>query len=244
MSATLSALIIDASKANRKNLMSILRNGLGVKSVSETESPQLALHFLKEAKDINLICIDYESVNELTFDLVQKCKKLTGNGEIKFVLLANTASKEFLLEAASKGISAFILKPYNAKTIVEKIKKITTSKTERKSSRLSLLEAVNVRLMIDDLQMEGALIDISSGGCLLKSDRLGKAGIDIYDELTIRIPFDAEFVDLQSELIRVERDTSSETQKVSSAFIFKNMNQENALQFAKLWATLLRQNES
>ena len=237
-----SALIVDKSNSSRKTLVSVIRTGLGIKTINAFENTQRASHFLKDTKEVDLIFIDYDTANGETFDFVSSSKELTGNKDTKYILLSNSANKDFLLEAAKKGISSFILKPYNSKTVVEKVRKVCASKKQRRSSRLSLLEAVDLDLIINGNKLPGALVDISSGGCLLKTSLLGAFGIDIYDCIKIRIPFGSESVTLDGELIRVERDTTTDEKGISAGFIFKNMNQETVMQFAKLWSSLLKDN--
>lgn len=244
MTSSLSAIILDSNKSSRKTLLSVVRQGLGIKAANEFEQAKQAISYLQANRNTDLMFIDYDSVSDKTFELVSLSKKLKGSDNLKFVLLANSANKEFLLDAARKGISTFILKPYNSKTVVQKVKKICGSSKNRESHRLSLLEAVSVQLIANQQEVAGALVDISSGGCLVKTSRLGPIGVDIYDELMIRIPFDNETIDVPAELIRTERDLSSDAKKISAAFTYKKMEQNVALQFAKLWAALLRDNDN
>ncbi|MDX1811181.1 MAG: hypothetical protein R3240_04490, partial [Gammaproteobacteria bacterium] len=70
-----------------------------------------------------------------------------------------------------------------------------------------------------------------------------RTGIEIFDTLTLRIPFEEEYVDLSAELIRLERNLTEESKMINAGFIFKEMHKDTALQFAKLWAALLRKAE-
>ena len=243
MLSSLNALIVDNNKVNRKNLHSISRNLLGIKATEACESARDAVRIFQETEKLDIIFIDHETVNGETFNLLDEAKQKFQNKELKIILLASRASRDFLLEAASKGVSTFIVKPYNPKTIVEKVQKLYSSKAQRKSKRLSLLGAVPADIIHEDNKFDGALLDISSGGCLIQTPGFRRTGIEIFDTLTLRIPFEEEYVDLSAELIRLERNLTEESKMINAGFIFKEMHKDTALQFAKLWAALLRKAE-
>jgi len=240
MLTKLSTIVVDENKVSRKNLASLMRNSLGIKDIMACENDNLALHYIKDAKNVDLVLIDYETTNDKTFDFIEKTKSCFPENEVKFILLAKTSSKEFLLEAAGKGVSSFVLKPYNSATIVKNINSLYASKSQRKSNRLKLLEAVPAILNIEDDKFDGALIDISSGGCQIKTSGFDRKGVEIYDMCQVEIPFEDTYIILPSELIRLEKDRASDKKDVLSALIFEPLHKDNALKFAQLWASLLK----
>jgi len=240
MLTKLSTIVIDENKVSRKNLSSLLRNSLGMKDVMTFENLNLAIHYIKDAKNIDLVLIDYETTKDKTFDFIEKSKSCFPEIDIKFILLAKTSSKEFLLKAAGKGVSSFVLKPYNSATIVKNINALYASKSQRQSNRLKLLEAVPAILHFEDDQFDGALIDISSGGCQIKTSGYNRKGVEIYDSCQVEIPFDESYIILPAELIRLEKDRTSDIKEILSALIFEPLHKDNALKFAQLWASLLK----
>ncbi len=241
MFSTLSALIIDGNKVSRKNLTSISRNILGIKDITACESARAAERYFQQSPNIDLMFLDHETLNGDSFAIIDEAKKHIPKHDLKIVLLANGASKSFLLEAAGKGVSCFIVKPYTAKLVSEKIKKLFTSKAQRQSKRLSLFGAVSLTMYWRDQLFDAALMDISSGGCLVKTQGFQRKGVEILDEFVLQIPFDDEFAEIKAQLLRLERDKSEEDVAINAGFAFKEMQRDNALQFAKLWAALLRQ---
>ena len=232
----LNALIIDKNKASRKNLLSVIKNGIGIKDPRICESSAQAITLLKQNKAIDLIFVDYETVTDGFETFIISCKELLADQDAKYILLASNASKSFLVKAASLGISTFILKPFIYNTVVNKVKKISASKQQRNAKRLTLFEPLSIELIHNNQEIPAAILDISSGGCLTEAKPLGKHGLDIFSKLSIKIPFNDEHVMVTSQLIRMER---SDNENISAAFIFEGMGQDVAMQFAKLWAYLL-----
>jgi len=235
----LNALIIDNNKASRKNLLSVIKDGIGIKDPRICESSAQAVALLKQNKEIDLIFVDYETVTDGFETFINSCKNLLADQDTKYILLASNASKSFLVKAASLGISTFILKPFIYNTVVNKVKKVTASKQQRTAKRLTLLEPLSAELIYESQEISAAILDISSGGCLIETKPLGGYGLDIYSKLAIKIPHSDESVIVTSQLIRMER---ANDENISAAFIFEGMDQDNAMQFAKLWAFLLGNN--
>ena len=242
MSSSFSAIVVDDS--NDKRLLDLIKTELHITRVKKYTNSIDALNAIGEYKNITLVFIDYETTLDKTFSFVQNAIATENCEKTKFFLMASYSSKEFLLEASKNGISAFILKPYKDKKLIEKAKKLLPAVEKRKNPRLNLLEAVNARLRYKGKEITGAIEDISSTGILIVTPRLGRMGVEIYDVVTIRVEFGDEKLGVNAEVIRMEKDDSKNYKAVSSAFRFTKPNEENALQFAKFWAYILSEQKT
>ncbi|MDX1811246.1 MAG: PilZ domain-containing protein, partial [Gammaproteobacteria bacterium] len=112
-----------------------------------------------------------------------------------------------------------------------------SGKKQRKTKRLKLFNAVCAHVIFQNGKYKGSIDDISQGGCMVNLPILSNGGT-IFDECIVRIGCDEKTVDIPSELIRLERDTSIEDKKVNAAFIFKKMSAETQKKFDEIWKKL------
>jgi len=239
MFSKLSTIIIDSNKVTRKTLASIIRHNLDIKDIKMFENVNLTLNYVKEAQKIDLVFIDHESANEMVFDLVDKINETFSDKKIKFVLIAGNTNKDYLMEASTRGISSFILKPYNSATVVKKTKSLFASKAARKSRRLKIFDVIDAKMAFEEGQFKCTLVDISAGGCQVRLSSFEKKGVELFDIGSINIPNDEVDISLAFELVRLEQDIGSEEKCMLAALKFQPLDQEKATGFAKLWAALL-----
>ena len=239
---SLSAIIIDNS--NDKQLPTIIKDDLSISHLKVYKNTLEALNVIRQNNNIDLVYINYETTLDKTFPFVKKAKEIENCKNTKFFLLANHSNKNFLREAANSGVSAFILKPYKNEKLIEKTNKLLPATEKRIDKRVNLLESVSARLRFKGKEITGGIEDISSGGCLICTPKLTGMGIAVYDIVTIRVEFENEKLGVNAEVVRMEKDDTQDFKAVNTAFKFTKPNEENALQFAKLWAFILKERES
>ena len=242
MSEQFSAIIVDDS--NDKNLLRLIKSELGILRVKKYTNTIDAMKVISEFENIDLIFIDYETTLSKTFEFVSSAKATGKCKTSKFFLMANESSQEFLKEASSNGISAFILKPYKDKKLIDKARKLLPEIEKVKNSRLNLLGSIEARLRFKNQEIIGAIEDINDRGCKISTLKFGRMGAEVYDTVTIRIDFEGEKLGINAEVIKIEQDRSKEKKSIMSSLKFKKPNADNALQFAKFWAYILKEREN
>ncbi len=242
MSEPFSAVIVDDS--NDKNLIRLLKTGLGISNVKKCATTIEALALIQGNANISIIFIDYETTLARTFAFVKEAKETGKCKDTRFFLMANESSQTFLAEASQSGISAFILKPYNDKKLLNKAKKILPPITSKKPNRLNLLDSIEARLRYKNKEIIGTIENINDKGCSINTVKFGRMGAEVYDTITIRIDFEKEKLGVNAEIIKIEQDLSKDTKAVTTTFKFKKPNEENAMQFAKFWAHILKERGS
>jgi len=237
MQQTHSALIIDYSSSARKTLASVIRQNFKMNDVYTVSSAREAAGVLRQVDKIDWIFCDNKLADKDTFEFLGDCKEIKSTTDSKIVLLSADGGKEALIKAASHGVSDIILKPFTPKVIIEKVRKLVDGKSQRASKRVALLEAFEAHIEFGPTKYKTALIDISLGGCMAKTPLFKKGGM-IYDDAVITIPLEKQSIKLNAELVRLERDNSTETKILLAAFIFKNIPEKSAKALSEFLKTM------
>ena len=231
------AIIVDSDKNYRKSLSSILRRHFKFEEVYSCSTAREAMGVVRQTKKIDLFFCDSAISDQSVLKFVHEIKEIKSSASAQYILLSTNSSREFLLEAASCGIGAFLLKPFTTKTVTENIKKLIDGKTQRKTKRLKLFNTVSCTVAFKGFKYKGELDDLSKGGCMAKLPPLSEGGT-IFDKCAIRILYEGDSVDLTGELIRLDRNLTGEEKMVNAAFIFKKMDTETIPKFEKIWNAL------
>ena len=118
----LTVLVVDDFVTMRRIVRKILRD-LDFRNIIEAEDGLAALEVLKSAK-IDLIVSDWNMPRMTGLELL---KEVRGNDKLKdtpFLMVTAEAQKENILEAVKAKVSNYIVKPFTAATLEEKLVKI------------------------------------------------------------------------------------------------------------------------
>ncbi len=115
-------LVVDDAPTMRRIVRSLLRE-LGLKNVREAEDGNGALEALK-TKKADLVISDWNMPNMNGIELL---RAIRGDGAIKdlpVLMVTAESKKENIMEAVQAGVNNYIVKPFNAQTLEEKLNKI------------------------------------------------------------------------------------------------------------------------
>lgn len=115
-------LVVDDAATMRRIVKGLLRE-LGFHKVREAENGSLALEELKRKK-ADLVVSDWNMPVMMGIDLL---RAIRADAELKatpVLMVTAEAKKENLMEALQAGVSNYIVKPFTAKTLEEKLNKI------------------------------------------------------------------------------------------------------------------------
>jgi two-component system, chemotaxis family, chemotaxis protein CheY len=115
-------LVVDDSKVIRQNIVNILK-GLGFNETMEADNGAIGIKKLAE-KPVDLIISDWINPGMTGLDFLKAVRadaKLKGT---PFILVTSQGNKEKVMEAIQAGVSQFIVKPFNAIQLEEKINTI------------------------------------------------------------------------------------------------------------------------
>jgi two-component system chemotaxis response regulator CheY len=116
-------LVVDDFPTMRKIIRQVLRQ-IGYTEVIEAGDGQSALETLKEHPDVKFIISDWNMPNMTGVDLLRSIRGNTAFADVPFLMVTAEADKENIVEAVKNGANNYIVKPFNAATLREKIEKI------------------------------------------------------------------------------------------------------------------------
>jgi len=122
MDLNMKVLVVDDFATMRRILKNVLRQ-IGFRNISEAENGRDALSQLKKEK-FDLILCDWNMPEMSGLELLQAIRSDDNLKDIPFVMVTAEAKKENIIEAVKAGVDSYIVKPFTAETIGEKLKKI------------------------------------------------------------------------------------------------------------------------
>ncbi|XZG69425.1 chemotaxis response regulator CheY [Chitinibacteraceae bacterium HSL-7] len=115
-------LVVDDFSTMRRIVRNLLKE-LGYSNVDEAEDGQVALHKLKNSS-FEFVVTDWNMPNMTGIELLRAIRADDQLKHLPVLMVTAEAKKENIIEAATAGASGYIVKPFTAATLDEKLKKI------------------------------------------------------------------------------------------------------------------------
>ncbi|WP_148716219.1 MULTISPECIES: chemotaxis response regulator CheY [Chitinolyticbacter] len=115
-------LVVDDFSTMRRIVRNLLKE-LGFSNVEEAEDGQVALHKLKNTT-YEFVVTDWNMPNMTGIELLRAIRADAQLKHLPVLMVTAEAKKENIIEAATAGASGYIVKPFTAATLDEKLKKI------------------------------------------------------------------------------------------------------------------------
>lgn len=115
-------LVVDDFSTMRRIIKNILKQ-LGYSDIDEAEDGAQALSMLKSGK-YRFVVSDWNMPNMTGLDLLKAVRAEPAIKDIKFLMVTAEAQTESVMLAVQAGVSNYIVKPFTAETLKEKIDKI------------------------------------------------------------------------------------------------------------------------
>lgn len=115
-------LVVDDFSTMRRIVRNLLKE-LGFTNVDEAEDGVIALQKLK-ASDFDFVVTDWNMPNMDGLTLLQSIRANPQLAHLPVLMITAEAKKENIIEAAQAGASGYIVKPFTAGTLSEKLNKI------------------------------------------------------------------------------------------------------------------------
>ncbi len=116
-------LVVDDFPTMRKIVKSVLKQ-LGYHNIEEAEDGQMALNTLLNNPQIEFVISDWNMPNMTGIELLKAVRAEAKLKHLPFLMVTAEADKDNIVEAVKSGVSSYIVKPFNAATMKEKIDKI------------------------------------------------------------------------------------------------------------------------
>ena len=121
----LKILIVDDFATMRKVIRNLLKQG-GFENVVEAEDGVAALKVLQSQK-VDFIISDWNMPNMSGLELLKAVRSTDDLKELPFLMVTAEALKDNVVAAVKAGVSNYIVKPFTAEVLTEKIEKIVKS---------------------------------------------------------------------------------------------------------------------
>ena len=117
-------LVVDDFSTMRRIITNVLRQ-LGFDNIVEAEDGAKALHIL-ESESVEFVITDWNMPQMSGLDLLKaiRANDNASKKDIPVLMVTAEALQENIVLAAKEGVNNYIIKPFDAKTLAEKIDKI------------------------------------------------------------------------------------------------------------------------
>jgi len=122
MNTSIKILIVDDFATMRRILKNILKQ-LGFKNLLEADDGTTALDAL-EKNDIDLVISDWNMPKMTGLELLKSVRASKKYAKTPFLMVTAEAQKQNVIEAVQAGVSNYVVKPFTAEAISDKLKKI------------------------------------------------------------------------------------------------------------------------
>lgn len=112
-------LVVDDFNTMRRIVRNLL-NQLGFSNIDEAEDGDSAIAKLT-AKPYQLVLSDWNMEPKSGIDLLKEVRAKDQYKTLPFILITAESKVENIVEARNAGVSSYIVKPFNAKTLKEKL---------------------------------------------------------------------------------------------------------------------------
>ncbi len=122
MDTSIKVLIVDDFATMRRILKNILKQ-LGFKNLVEADDGTTAWELL-EGQQIDLIISDWNMPKMTGLELLKKVRASDTYKTTPFLMVTAEAQKQNVIEAVQAGVSNYVVKPFTAEAISDKLEKI------------------------------------------------------------------------------------------------------------------------
>ena len=122
MNNSMKILVVDDFSTMRRIIKNLLKD-LGFTNVSEADDGATALPMLQEG-DFDFLITDWNMPGMQGIDLLKAVRSDQKLSSLPVLLVTAEAKREQIVEAAQAGVNGYIVKPFTAQTLKEKIDKI------------------------------------------------------------------------------------------------------------------------
>lgn len=119
MNLDMKILIVDDFATMRRIVRNVLRQ-IGFTNMVEADNGKNALKILKK-ENIDLILCDWNMPEMPGIDLLKTLRSENELKSIPFVMVTAEAQKDNIIEAVKAGVNSYIVKPFTAETVSEKL---------------------------------------------------------------------------------------------------------------------------
>ena len=116
-------LVVDDFSTVRRIIKNILKQ-IGFTNVDEAENGQAALAKIGDGGNYDFVISDWNMPEMTGIELLKQVRANEATKDLPFLMVTAEAKKENVVEAVKAGVNNYIVKPFTAEVLQEKISKI------------------------------------------------------------------------------------------------------------------------
>jgi len=183
----------------RKMIKGLILNKLGSQHVMTANDGREALVLL-ENNPIDLIISDWNMIDMDGDELLYAIRHHERYKETPFVMVTTNNQRDFIITALQLGVSQYVVKPFTAAELDQKIRSAWNAASKRRSERHSDLPKHRIVMRVGDERCEAEAINISRDGVLLRM-RYDRA-LALYETYLLSMILETEGRQFKLEKIR------------------------------------------
>lgn len=122
MKKDIKILVVDDFSTMRRIIKNLLRD-LGFTNVDEADDGKTALPILKQGR-VDFLITDWNMPGMSGIDLIREVRSDPNLAHIPVLMVTAEAKREQIITAAQAGVNGYVVKPFTAAVLKEKIDKI------------------------------------------------------------------------------------------------------------------------
>lgn len=122
MDKNMKILVVDDFSTMRRIIKNLLKD-LGFSNIQEADDGSTALPMLQQG-DFDFVVTDWNMPGMQGIDLLRAIRADVGLKHIPVLMVTAEAKKEQIVAAAQAGVNGYVIKPFTAATLKEKLAKI------------------------------------------------------------------------------------------------------------------------
>lgn len=115
-------LVVDDFSTMRRIIKNILKQ-IGFANIDEAENGQVALSKIVDG-NYDFVVSDWNMPEMTGIELLKEVRANAGTKDLPFLMVTAEAKKENVVEAVKAGVNNYIVKPFTAEVLKDKISKI------------------------------------------------------------------------------------------------------------------------
>ena len=131
MSSQMAILVVDDFSTMRRIVKNLLQE-LGYQNIQEADDGTTALPMLKSGS-FDFLITDWNMPNMPGLQLLKEVRSDVRLAQLPVLMVTAEAKREQIIEAAQAGVNGYIIKPFTAETLKEKLAKILQSRAAAKA---------------------------------------------------------------------------------------------------------------
>ena len=122
MNKDMKILVVDDFSTMRRIIKNLLRE-LGFSNIAEADDGTTALPMLQKG-DFDFLVTDWNMPGMEGIDLLKAIREDPNLSALPVLMVTAVSKREQIIEAAEAGVNGYVVKPFTAQTLMEKIDKI------------------------------------------------------------------------------------------------------------------------